>query len=120
MHRLALDLVVLAHFAFILFVIFGALLAWRRPRLRWLHVTAMVYGVLIEMFDWYCPLTILEHKLRGPGPSSGGDGFLTSFLTRWIYWDVPQLLLIIGSILVLAGNLALYLYRSPGGSLHGE
>ena len=42
------DLVMLVHFAFVLFVAAGGLLVLVRPRLAWLHLPALVYGVAID------------------------------------------------------------------------
>ena len=53
--RLAADGVLLLHFAFVLFVVAGAVLVWRWPRLAWLHLPAVVWGVLIEIGGWLCP-----------------------------------------------------------------
>lgn len=46
--HVAADLVVVLHAAFALFVALGALLAFRCRRVRWAHVPAAAWGVLIE------------------------------------------------------------------------
>ncbi len=68
------DLVVLVHFAFLLFVIFGGLLGlwWRRA--HWLHLPAVLWGGYVEMTGRICPLTPLENRLRraeGAGEYAG-------------------------------------------------
>ena len=45
---LAAEIIVLLHFAFILFVSAGGLLVLRWPRLAWLHLPCVAWGVLIE------------------------------------------------------------------------
>jgi len=35
-----------------------------RPRLAALHVATLVYGVIIEIFGFWCPLTALEESFR--------------------------------------------------------
>lgn len=35
-----------------------------RPRLASLHVATLVYGVIIEIFGFWCPLTALEEWLQ--------------------------------------------------------
>jgi len=52
------------HAGFVLFVIAGGLLAFRWPRLIWLHLFCAVYGVLIMLVDWQCPLSDVEAWLR--------------------------------------------------------
>ena len=49
------------HFAFILFVAFGGFLVLRWHRLAWLHVPAVIWGILIEIVPWTCPLTTIEN-----------------------------------------------------------
>jgi len=41
------DLVVILHFAFVLFVIFGGLLVLRWPRLVYVHLPVALYGALM-------------------------------------------------------------------------
>ena len=105
----AADATVLLHFLFILFVIFGALVALRRPNLKYVHWAALTYAVLIEVFNWYCPLTLLEQRLRrAAGVGLYERSFLVHYLERLIYWDVPQWALIAGVLVVVLVNLALY------------
>ena len=40
-YRLLADAVLLLHLAFLAFVVGGALLVWRWPRLAWLHLPAL-------------------------------------------------------------------------------
>ena len=51
------DLVILVHVAFIVFVLFGGLLAFRWRWMPWAHLPAVVWGVAVELFGWVCPLT---------------------------------------------------------------
>jgi hypothetical protein len=108
----AADLTVLLHFLFILFVIFGALLVARNPKLAYLHWATLVYALLIEVFNWYCPLTLLEQRLRlAAGTGAYERSFLVHYLERLIYWDVPQWLLIVGAAGVVLANLVFYGWR---------
>src|SRR5512144_911769 len=83
--RLA-DLVVVIHFAFVLFVVLGAFLVLRWPRLAWVHLPAAVWGVLIEYAGWICPLTPLEHWLRRAAGESGYEGgFVEHYIIPVLY-----------------------------------
>ena len=62
--RTAADVVVGVHAAFVIFVVLGGLLVVRWPRLVWVHLPAVAWGVLIEFAGWTCPLTPLEKYLR--------------------------------------------------------
>jgi hypothetical protein len=77
----AADLVVLLHFAFVLFVIAGGLLVLRWPRLLPLHVAAVIWGAAIEFGGWICPLTPLENHLRD---LAGGNRYEGGFVEHYI------------------------------------
>jgi len=80
------DLVIVVHVGFILFVATGAFLAWRWPKLLFLHIPAVVYAVAILTIHFDCPLTPLEKHLRSLGgqqPYSGG--FVRHYLTNIVY-----------------------------------
>jgi hypothetical protein len=80
------TLVVLAHFAFILFVMFGGLLALRWRWVPWAHIPCFVWGAGIEVVGGICPLTPLEnHFRRLAGESTYGEGFITHYLGPLIY-----------------------------------
>ena len=80
-YRLLADLVVLVHFAFVLFVILGGFLVARRRRAMPLHLAAAIWAALIEFSGWICPLTPLENQLR---QKSGSDGYHSDFVGHYI------------------------------------
>ncbi len=75
------DLVLLLHAAFIVFVLLGGLLVWRWHWLIWLHLPAVIWGVLIEVQGWLCPLTPLENRLRR---AAGAEGYQTGFIDHYL------------------------------------
>ena len=75
------NLVVVLHFLFVLFVVFGGLLVLRWPRLAYVHLPVAVYGTLIELVGWICPLTPLEKRLR---ESAGLQGYEGGFVEHYI------------------------------------
>lgn len=84
--RGAADLVLVIHLAFVLFVIFGGLLALRWRWLAWVHVPVALYGALIEFIGFVCPLTPLEVWLRRRGGEAGSTGgFIEHYITAAIY-----------------------------------
>jgi len=117
--RLAADFIVLMHLAFIVFVTFGGLLAFRWRPVPLLHLPAVFWGALIEFTGGICPLTPLEQQLRRLAGESGySSGFVDHYVIPVIY---PQGLtrptqLALG-LFVIAVNLAVYgwlLWRGPG------
>ena len=79
-NKVLADLIVALHFGFILFVIFGGLLALKWPKMIWLHLPAAVWGALIEFAGWICPLTYLENRLR----SASGGQYASDFIEHYI------------------------------------
>jgi len=106
------DLVVLIHGAFVLFVVFGGVAVLRWRRLLWFHLPAVLWGVLIELSGWICPLTHLEKYLRW---LEGGSGYSTTFIEQYLepilyplgMTRYAQMLL---AIIALMINLVIYAY----------
>ena len=85
-YRVAADAVVVIHLLFIGFVVFGAFLTWRWPKVAWVHVPVAVYGALVEFIGFTCPLTPLENYLRHRAGETGyRGGFIAHYLVRVIY-----------------------------------
>ena len=85
-YHLAADVLLVVHLAFVAFVLFGALLVLRWPRLLWFHVAAVVWGVLVEFTGAICPLTPLEVRLRQVGGDIGYQGdFIGHYLAAALY-----------------------------------
>ena len=106
------DLIVALHFLFVAFVVLGGLLALRWPRTAWLHVPAVIWGALVELTGWICPLTPLENRLRRAGGESGYQGdFIAHYILPVLYPNgltrSDQLML---GGLALAINIAVYAF----------
>ncbi|MEZ0237077.1 MAG: DUF2784 domain-containing protein [Methylophilaceae bacterium] len=119
-YRLLADLTLLAHFAFIIFVLLGGLLVLKWPQVAWLHIPAALWGALTEFFSLPCPLTPLEkhfQRLAGDTPYEGD--FIARYLLPWIYPAglTPTVQIVLGAI-VVALNILIYgwlLARQPHG-----
>ena len=100
------------HAAYIAWVIFGAFFTRGRPRLAALHVATLVYGVIIEIFGFWCPLTAFETwlEVRG-GVSAYGGPFLLHYLDALVYPNISPNLLIAGAVAVYSLNLWIYVRR---------
>lgn len=108
--RLLADLVVLVHFAFVIFVIAGAFLALRWPRITWVHVPAFAWGALIEFAGWICPLTPLENWLRVRGGAAAyGGGFVEHYVIPILYpGSLTRTVQIALGVTVLLVNVSVY------------
>ncbi|MBV8341566.1 MAG: DUF2784 domain-containing protein [Gammaproteobacteria bacterium] len=111
------DALVIVHFAFTAFVIFGGFLTWHWPKVAFAHLPALAWGCWVEMSHSICPLTPWENHLRRLGGESGySGGFLAHYLVRVLYppgltwhiqWLLAALLLILNGVAyaVLVGRL---------------
>lgn len=114
------DAVLLLHLVFVLFVLFGGLLALKWERAPWLHLPAAAWGILVEFSGWVCPLTPLENWLREQGGAQVYEGdFLGHYLLSLLYPNnltrPAQLML---GLFVIAMNTAIYLWLWRRTRLH--
>jgi hypothetical protein len=119
------DFVVLIHLGFIVFVVFGGLLALRWPRSAWLHVPAVAWGVYIEISGGICPLTPLENVLReAAGARTYQGSFVEHYLVPIIYPPAltrdMQFVLAGGAVGVNAAAYALVWLRARRPKDHGQ
>lgn len=85
-YRVLADLVLVFHLAFIVFVILGGFLALRYRSAPLLHLPLALWGALVELLGWYCPLTPLEQSLRrASGVTPYEEGFIEHYLLPVIY-----------------------------------
>jgi hypothetical protein len=110
LYAFAADALVVVHFVFIAFVLFGGLLVFRWPRVAFAHVPAALWAVLLELYGWYCPLTPWEQQLRIAAGDAGYSGdFIAHYLLPLIYPAglTPNIQLVLAAI-VLAVNAIIY------------
>jgi hypothetical protein len=109
-YRLLADLVLVLHFAFVVFVLFGGALVLRYPNMLGIHLLALSWGIVVQCADWICPLTPLENYLRGLGGEAGYDGsFVEHFVLKALYPQelTPELRTMLGLALIIM-NVAVY------------
>ena len=80
-HVLA-TLVVLAHVAFIAFVIFGGFLVLRRRKLAYVHLAAVAWAIYVEWVGVICPLTPVENSLRA---AAGLEAYAGDFVAEYVF-----------------------------------
>src|SRR5690349_8979467 len=85
-YSIAADAVMLFHFLFIAFALFGSLLLLKWPKLIWLQIPALCWGIYIELSGNICPLTPLENHFRElAGESTYYGGFIAHYIGPIIY-----------------------------------
>lgn len=108
---LALVVVVL-HFAFLVYLPLGGFLAWRWPRTIVLHVAAVSWAVLTLAAHLPCPLTELQNRLRElSGQPALGNTFINTYV-RGVFYPADHenatrallALLVVASWLALAAR----------------
>jgi len=103
--RLA-DLVLLVHFAFVLFVVGGLALIWIGAAAGWswvrnfwfrvAHLAAIVFVAGEALVGVWCPLTLWEDALRGV---QGEKGFVARWIHRLMFYDFPGWMFTIAYVL---------------------
>jgi hypothetical protein len=109
-YLLAANVIVFVHLGFILFVTFGGLLLLRSRKWAWIHLPAVIWGSVVELTGWICPLSPLENWLREKG---GYEIYREAFIEHYImpiiypsgYTRGFQILL---GIFVITLNIVLY------------
>jgi len=108
--RLAADSVLVAHLAFIVFVLVGGLLVLRRPIWAALHLPAVAWGAFAELTGTLCPLTPLENSLRRAAGAAGYEGgFIEHYMLPLIYPAglTPRVQIVLGLVVLLV-NVPIY------------
>ena len=86
MYELAANLTLIVHFAFILFVVFGALLFFVTTKIIFIHFPALIWGSHIELTNSICPLTYLENWfLHKANLTTYSEGFIQNYLMPIVY-----------------------------------
>jgi hypothetical protein len=91
------DVVLLIHFAFVLFVAGGLLLIWTGAAAGWqwvrsfwfraAHLAAIVFVAGEALAGVWCPLTLWEAQLRG---APAEKSFVAQWIHRLMYYDFPE------------------------------
>ena len=97
MNSLLADVVLIAHFAFVLFVVgglariwIGAAAGWAWVRHFWFriaHLAAIAFVAGEALLGIWCPLTVWEAQLRGAGAE---EGFVSQWVHRLLFYDFPE------------------------------
>ena len=115
MYELAADIILIIHFLFILFVIFGALLFFIVKKIVFIHIPAIIWGSYIEVTHSICPLTYLENWfLHKANLTIYSEGFIQNYLVPIVYpmnlTKDLQIFLGIGLIVIKYSYLCFYIW----------
>ncbi len=97
MHALAADVILVTHFAFVLFVVGGLALIWIGWAARWswvrnrwfraLHLAAIFIVAGEALLGVTCPLTLWEDALRN---SVQDKSFVARWVHRVMFYSAPE------------------------------
>ena len=83
---MAANLTLIVHFAFILFVVLGALLFFVSTKIVFIHIPAFIWGSYIELTHSICPLTYLENWfLHKANLTTYSEDFIQNYLVSIVY-----------------------------------
>lgn len=135
LYKILADLVVVVHFGWIVFVLWGFVLTfcgsvsvylfhaekdrWKRFFDRWIfrtiHLAGIVYVGILTLFGHLCPLTILENTLRGqydPELTYPGS-FVVHYIQRLVYPEANFLLFVIPTMIIAIFCILMFIIRPP-------
>ena len=135
LYKILADLVVLTHFGWILFMLWGFVLTICNSVLvyvplaakdraikffdRWIfrtvHLAGIVYVAILTVLGKYCPLTILENDLRGqydvelayPG------SFVIHYIEKIVYPEANFLVFVIPTTIIAVFTVLMFMIRPP-------
>ena len=110
MYEIAADLTLIVHFAFIIFVVFGALLFFVSTKIIYIHVPALIWGIYMEITHSVCPLTYLENWfLQKANLTTYTEGFIQNYLVPIVYpKNLTDNLQIYLAIVLIVANMIMY------------
>ena len=110
MYEFAADLTLIVHFAFIIFVVFGALLFFVSTKIIYVHVPALIWGIYIEITHSICPLTYLENWfLQKVNLTTYSEGFIQNYLVPIVYpKNLTEDLQTYFAIVLIVANMIMY------------
>ena len=110
MYEFAANLTLIVHFAFIIFVVFGALLFFVATKIFYVHIPALIWGIYIELTHSVCPLTYLENWfLQKANLTIYSEGFIQNYLLPIVYpKNLTEDLQTYLAIVLIVANMIMY------------
>jgi hypothetical protein len=97
MNAFLADVVLIVHFAFVLFVVGGLALIWAGAAAGWnwvrafwfraAHLAAIAFVAAEALAGIWCPLTLWEARLRG---DVADKSFVAEWMHRLLFYDFPE------------------------------
>ena len=135
LYKVLADLIVVIHFAWILFMLWGFFLTMcgfisvyvlRREKDRWriffdrwvfrtIHMGGILYVAIMTLLGIACPLTIMENGLRehyNPDLTYHGS-FVVHYIEKIVYPEANFLFFLIPTIVIAVFSIVMFILRPP-------
>jgi hypothetical protein len=109
-YKILADSVVLIHFLWVIFLLFGATLGVKNKAVRIFHLSGLAFAFIIQIFGWYCPLTYLEVWLRSKHDFAltYTGSFIIHYVEEIVYIELSRTLILFFTILLCGLNIGFY------------
>jgi hypothetical protein len=112
--KILADSVVLIHFLWIIFLFFGALWGVKNRLVKIFHIVGLAFAFLIQIVDWYCPLTHFEVWLRSKHDFAltYTGSFIIYYVEKIVYIEISRTLIFFFTLLLCGFNGWFYLRKT--------
>ena len=113
LYKILADIIILIHFLWIVFLFLGAIWGRKNNTVKIFHLSGLVFALIIQVFDWYCPLTYLEVWLRikhDPHLTYTGS-FIIFYMEKIVYIEISHYVVLIFTLFLCGFNAWLYLKK---------
>jgi hypothetical protein len=112
-YKILADLVVMIHFLWIVFLFLGAFWGVKNKVVKIFHLSGLVFAFVIQVFDWYCPLTHLEVWLRSKHDFTltYTGSLITHYIEKIVYIELSRTLILLFTLLLCGLNAWFYLRK---------
>jgi len=103
------DIVVFVHLLWIIFLIAGSWPGHRWPWVKWLHLSALSFSIVLQLAGWTCPLTHLENWIRlNSGSSAYAGTFIGQYFQHLVYAPLSPTVVLVGTLIIVGTSLWIY------------
>jgi len=109
-YKILADIVVILHFLWIVFLFLGAFWGIKNKGVKVFHLSGLAFAFIIQVFDWYCPLTHLEIWLRSKHSHflTYAGSFIIHYVEKIVYIEIPRSVVFVLTIFLCGLNAWLY------------
>ena len=113
LYKISAHTVVLIHFLWIVFLFLGAFWGIKNRVVKIFHLSGLVFALIIQVFDWFCPLTHLEVWLRSRHDLAltYAGSFIVHYVERIVYIELSRTLILVLTLMLCGLNMWLYLRK---------